>query len=249
MLAPIFAKLRRVQKVFDAGMKRILVTDFQVVLQVLLLILIDVIILILWTALDRPAETFIATDYKSVLDPVENSFCNTTINSTFEIIILVYKILLLAVSTNLAKTTWNIPAEFSEAKQFAIAIYIILMSGTIAYFISSTIAFSNPAGAMILRVIGIFFAATTTVMVVMIPKIRLIFNGEDIKIVNGEDPVMRSSKISAENQTFNTTFKPLRSLTNPDPNLSVSHATPCSNRILNHQVIPSESLTATRRVT
>jgi len=221
MLAPIFAKLRRVQKVFDAGMKRILVTDFQVVLQVLALIIIDIIILILWTTLDRPAETFIATEYKSVLDPVQNSFCNTSIESTFEIIILVYKILLLAASTNLAKTTWNIPAEFSEAKQFAIAIYMILLSGTIAYFISSTIAFSNPAGAMILRVIGIFFAATTTVMVVMLPKIRLIFNGGDVvKIVNGEDSKLSSS-------LKDTTMKPVgRYSTNqhPDkPDKSVSY--------------------------
>lgn len=188
MLAPIFVKLRRVQTVFDAGMKKILVTDLQVVTQVLIFILIDIIILLLWNFIETPQEEFIATIYESVLDPVEDSFCNTSIKSTFEIIILVYKILLLAASTNLAKSTWNIPSQFSEAKQFAVAIYIILMSGTIAYFISSTIVYSNPAGAMILRVIGIFFAATTTVILLMVPKLRLIFNGEDIKLRASMNP-------------------------------------------------------------
>lgn len=202
MLAPIFAKLRRVRKIFDAGTKKLVVTDLQVVSLVLFLLLIDVFILLFWNFIEQPGEAIITTYDKSVLGPIEDSFCNTSINSNFDIVMLVYKILILLASTNLARSTWNISSEYSEAKQFAVAIYIILIFGTVAYFISATVSHSNPVVAVILRVIGIFLAATTTVIVIMIPKLRLIYNNNDHKVL-----VLSSSKepsVSLLKSTNNT---------------------------------------------
>jgi hypothetical protein len=61
--------------------------------------------------------------------------CNYSLAQPFEIVILVYKALLLCFGIYKAVTTWKIPSDISEAKYFAVAIYNIAVIGGLCYFL------------------------------------------------------------------------------------------------------------------
>ena len=66
---------------------------FQVALQVLGLIGVDVVILILWTAIERPSVQFTEYSGQGLQEPVSFNSCNTNLNSRFEQVCRSYAIL------------------------------------------------------------------------------------------------------------------------------------------------------------
>lgn len=173
MFAPLLMKLHRVDCIFNnPKLKSIRITNETVAAQVGALLVVDVVILVLWTVLQPPRALVRNTLYPSVYAGVSDVACNTGIDSTFEIIMLFYKICLLAFGVMKAVRTWSIPSDISEAKQFAIAIYNIAIIGGIGYFLG--IFLSTPgqdvAIADLLRSIGISCSASTAALVVMVPK-------------------------------------------------------------------------------
>jgi hypothetical protein len=97
MFAPLLMKLHRVDRlVNNPKLKKLKITNTQVLMQVVGLVGIDVIILILWSVIDTPRQLTQKSTYASVQAKVEDETCSTGFQSPFEIIMLIYKILLLA---------------------------------------------------------------------------------------------------------------------------------------------------------
>lgn len=141
---------------------------------VVALITVDVVILVLWSIIETPRAVHVDVSYSSVLADVDDVVCSTGIQSPFEIVMLVWKIILLLYGVKLAVTTWKAPPELSEAKHFAIAIYNIAVLGGITYFLGIFISTTNAGAGILLHCLGIFICSTAAVAVIILPKLLVI---------------------------------------------------------------------------
>ena len=176
MFAPLIMKLHRVDilyRTLQRGGRRKRISDFTVGFQVLGLLLVDVVILTLWTTISRPKEVTVNITYSGTYASIADKFCNSSLDQPFEKMMVVWKAVLLAFGIIKAIQTWNVPEEISEAKYFAIAIYNIAVVGSFTYFLS---VFGNVTveTVVILRSIGLFISATMSAVVIMVPKLLVI---------------------------------------------------------------------------
>lgn len=138
MIAPLVMKLRRVNKlVHNPGLKKIVIKDSHVLMQVLGLLSIDGFLLLLWAILETPRAIVVSTGkYLGAFEPVIDRVCSTGLDNYFEIIFIIYKTILIGAGIYQAANAWNVTGDLSEAKYFAIAIYNITMLGGLSYFLS-----------------------------------------------------------------------------------------------------------------
>jgi hypothetical protein len=176
MYAPLIMKLHRVDVLFrtlQRGGRRKIITDFRVGSQVVALLLVDILILVLYTILARPRQIVVNTLYSGAFENVQNRVCSTGLNEPFEIAMVAWKASLLAFGIFKAIRTWEVPEEISEAKYFAIAIYNIAVVGCFTYFLS-VFGEADVNSVVVLRVIGLFISATVSAVVIMLPKLVII---------------------------------------------------------------------------
>lgn len=175
MFAPLIMKLHRVDVLFNnPKLRKIKVSDFQVIIQVLALLLVDIIILLLWTFFSSESQLgsiITSTTYIGVKLPIDDVLCNSGINHTFEIIMLIYKSCLLCFGVYKAVTTWKIPSDISEAKYFAVAIYNIAVIGGLCYFLGDFLKTTSVEIGVFLQCLGMFVSATLAVVVIMAFKL------------------------------------------------------------------------------
>jgi len=182
-IAPLLMKLDRVDKLFNnPQLKKIKITDSMVFFQVILLLIVDIFLLVLWTTLNKPQMVLRKTAYPGANFPVDDFVCNTGISESFEVVLLCWKILLLLFGVSKAVTTWKIPADISEAKHFAVAIYNISVFGGLAYFLSLLLSTYSESTAVYLCIIGLFICSTTAVALIMLPKFLLDKNSQKVFI-------------------------------------------------------------------
>mmetsp|Transcript_14561 Transcript_14561/g.13160 ORF Transcript_14561/g.13160 Transcript_14561/m.13160 type:complete len:1479 (-) Transcript_14561:145-4581(-) len=196
MFAPLIMKLRRIDVLFNnPKLKKIKVTDRLVLMQVLSILFVDVILLIIWTVAEKPEVNRITTTkYANVYDPVEDLVCSTGLSNFMEIILVVYKAILLVVGVYLAVTTWKVPSDLSEAKYFAVAIYNITMVGGLAYFLSDfLIQTTSVVVGVFLQCLGMFVCAILACLVIIIPKLLV---AEGIRKVSPSEFKTSSAGIS-----------------------------------------------------
>lgn len=176
MFAPLMMKLHRVDVLFKTlqrGGRRKRISDVTVGFQVLGLLCVDLVILTVWSTLQRPREVSIAMTYPGVYSSITDKFCSSSIDEPFEKVMLAWKASLLAFGIIKAIQTWNVPEEISEAKYFAIAIYNIAVVGSFTYFLS-VFGNVNVEIVVILRSVGLFVSATVSAVVIMVPKLLII---------------------------------------------------------------------------
>ena len=173
MFAPLIMKLHRVDVLYrtlQRGGRRKTISDFTVGMQVFGLVSVDVIILIVWTIVDRPKDVNTSKLYSGTYQAINDMTCNTNINQPLEKAMVCWKGILLAVGILKSIQTWEVPKEISEAKHFALAIYNIAVVGSFSYFLS-VFGTVNVEVTVILRCLGIFICATISAIVIMVPKL------------------------------------------------------------------------------
>jgi hypothetical protein len=178
MFAPLLMKLRRVDRLFnDQAKRQVRITEAEVFQQVAALIYIDIIILTLWTIINRPRSLVVqSSNYPGLLEPVDDVICSTGIGDPFEIVMVGYKSILLLAGIYLSLKMWSISSEFSEAKAFALAIYNIGIIGGLSYFLSVLLVESvGVVLAVTLKCFGMVLCAVVSTVLVMFPKLIVIF--------------------------------------------------------------------------
>lgn len=142
-------------------------------IQVSALILVDIIILAIWTGIDTPHTVLVTKSYVGVLSPLQQEECSVSKNFAFEATMIVYKVMVLLFGVREAIVTWEIPSEFSEAKYLAVAIYNIVIMGGVATLIAIVFGSTNAVVAVALKVVGMFLCSTCGVLMIMIPKLLI----------------------------------------------------------------------------
>lgn len=104
MFAPLVVKLRRVDLIFNSPtLKKIAISNMQVFSQVVAAVFVDVIILIVWTAVKRPSTVETMVNYSCILARVENTTCNMGLSNPFEVAMLTYKCILIAFGVRMVR--------------------------------------------------------------------------------------------------------------------------------------------------
>ena len=172
MISPVLLKLHRIDRLFNTrGIKKVKMSDTRVLFQLLCFVLIDVILLIAWTySYATPKEQLVYTRYNSVILPVSDQICSTDYASSFEWLIVAWQILVLSLGIYKSVKTRNVSAEYSEAKHFAVALYVIGLLGAVAYALHYFVAFA-PEQLVFVRCLGIFLCSNIAITFIMGPKL------------------------------------------------------------------------------
>ena len=173
MFAPLIMKLRRVDKLINnPKLKKIKITDWDVLKSTFALLMVDVILVLIWTFTNTPRMITVSTSYSGALASVNDNVCSTGLNNTMEDVLLVWKACLLCFGVYLAVTTWKAPPDLAEAKTFAVAIYNVAVLGGLSYFLSGFLASSSSIViGFVLIYLGLFLCSTIAVVLVMTSKL------------------------------------------------------------------------------
>ena len=112
--------LHRVDFLFNhRAMKKVTMSNLEVTIYVGLVLLLNFVILVVWSAVDPPAAVVVQKFYPSVYAKVSNIDCSTGLSSPFELTMLVEKILLILfgvykVSGKLSITSLSFLSIFSR---------------------------------------------------------------------------------------------------------------------------------------
>lgn len=172
MISPVLLKLHRIDKLFNTrGIKKVKMSDARVLFQLICFILIDVILLLAWTySFATPKEKIVYTRYNNVIEPVLDQICSTDSVSSFEWLLVAWQILVLTLGIYKSVKTRNVSAEYSEAKHFAVALYVIGLLGAVAYALHYFVAFA-PEQLVFVRCLGIFLCSNIALTLIMGPKL------------------------------------------------------------------------------
>jgi hypothetical protein len=192
MIGPVLLKLHRIDKLFNThGIKKVKVSDTKVYFQLLMIICVDIVILLAWTYSDsRPMMKFQADTYPNLRAPVIDQICTTDSVSIYEWMIVLWKLLVLGGGIYKSVRTRNVSAEYSEAKHFAAALYVIGIVGACAYALRYFILFA-PEQLIFIRCLGIFVCSTVAIIFVMGPKLS---KGIE-KLMGSGDVTVQSLKV------------------------------------------------------
>lgn len=199
LLAFLFGKVYRAYIVFVAAQKfqRVTVTDRELFLKIFLVILVQVVILLIWTFVeDSRVESLTMTE------SVDQRYCigedchpaeeqcveNYNIVGIFSI---VYLAILVLVGCILSCQSRKLPNCFSEAKYIMLAMYNV---GLVAIMIGIVAAVADLAvsAETLLLTFAVFLVATGSVVLVFLPKFIKILSTSEADIANGLRETMRT---------------------------------------------------------
>ena len=150
-----------------------------------ILISIQVVIAILWLAIENPSVKTVLIDSRTLeLRCGESPYIGLPVS-------LVYNLFLLIFSTYFAFCTRNVPDNFNEAKFINVTLYtlcIIWVAFVPTYFV--TIQFGSTYENFFL-LLAIFLSASTTLICLLVPKVFIVFTKLLVKKI---EPGMSSSK-------------------------------------------------------
>ena len=78
------------------------------------LVSVDVVILLLWTFLDRPRGVSYLSSAGGLYKPVLFTACSTILNSPFERAMVAWKAILLGAGVYKSICTWDMPSDIAE---------------------------------------------------------------------------------------------------------------------------------------
>eukprot|EP00028_Trichosphaerium_sp_Am-I-7-wt_P007979 CAMPEP_0168523514 /NCGR_PEP_ID=MMETSP0405-20121227/10026_1 /TAXON_ID=498012 /ORGANISM="Trichosphaerium sp, Strain Am-I-7 wt" /LENGTH=1238 /DNA_ID=CAMNT_0008545397 /DNA_START=16 /DNA_END=3733 /DNA_ORIENTATION=- len=182
MLAPLVAKTYRIKLIFDMESLTNTIISFPELLQITSVgILLQLIILILWTAVSRNTIGF-KNDPDSVLFKLE--YCSSEHGQIFLILTLAYEGILVLAGCYFAFSVRNVPSLYNESKWMGAAIYndliwcsLLLICG---YTITSPSSYSTVS---IIVSLGIWFIASVTLGMMFVPKLWCIFTNKEDDVV------------------------------------------------------------------
>ena len=167
-LAPLFVKIWRIKQLVGSQVvRRAAITNVQAALYTLPIMMVQAIILLIFSFVDPPVPTeYIDNEDGFVTQRV---VCDTNTNA-FLIVQLVFDGGFIVSGCVLAYMTRNLNDEFGEAKQLIFAMYNIALVGIIIVLVSHVANLENNA-VIVLQTIGVFWGTVFSTAAFVVPRI------------------------------------------------------------------------------
>jgi hypothetical protein len=169
-MAPLLVKVYRVYKVVGhaQAMRRVAITTRQAAWQMLPIVLLQVILLLLFTFVDPP-RAFEEADIRDGSIPTYHITCETH-SRALSYTDTAFKATIVATGCVLSYLSRNLDHRFGESKQLLFAMYNIALTGICLVLLISFVD-SSPEAFYMFRALGVFWGTTFTSAAFVIPRV------------------------------------------------------------------------------
>ena len=171
LIAALSAKSWRVWRIFANMLKRTVITNTQIMIFYLIMIIPAIIILIIWSIVSTPTAKLEERDGEDHYVCTTGGFTGYPGGYVFFAILLTYATLLLLFAAFISIVTRNVPSMFNESKLIAISIYNLGFLAAVVVPVFLVLQEFNPFAAWIIRTIAILYAFTATLLLQFTSKI------------------------------------------------------------------------------
>ena len=193
-LSPLYVKIWRIKKLvgFKSVARRRSISNIRTALYTLVVVVIQIIILLVFTFVDPP----VATDFIDVIDEVvtERITCATDTNAFF-ITEAIYEGSLVLSGCVLAYMTRNLNKEFGESKQLFFAVYNIALVGLL-FVLSSQVSTKVEVDMIkLFQAVAVFWGTVFSTAAFVIPRMLQVQQAENSsrKTNRSDGPVLSSN--------------------------------------------------------
>ena len=175
MITILSVKNFRVWRIFRYPLKRVKVTDFELIIYWFLLLLPGIFILILWSIISTPTATlsYEHNNYHYVCDT--GGFTGYPGGYIFFSIFIAYCIVILLFGCIISIIARNVPTQFNETRLLTISIYNLAFLAVVIIPVYLVVEPFNPFIAWIIRSIAILYGFATTLCIQFLPALFGIF--------------------------------------------------------------------------
>jgi hypothetical protein len=223
LLAFLFGKVYRAYKVFVAAQKfkRVQMTDRELLCKIFFVILVQVVILLIWTFVEDPrVESF------EMKESVDHRYCTgdgcfpteercTQNNNIVGIISIIYLAIVIVTGCILSYQSRKLPNCFSEAKYIMLAMYNIALIAILIGIVAAVADLSVSAQTLLLT-FAVFVTATGSVLLVFVPKVIKIWSSP-------EEQIERDLREAVRSQYRTTSSYEGPSSTSNPPTTTITH--------------------------
>ena len=179
MITILTVKNFRIWRIFRFPMKKIRMSDIELFLLWLLIMIPGIIIIVLWSAIATPTADMENDHY---ICTSRNS--GTTGTIIFFSIFFAYAMIILLIGAYISIISRKIPSQFSETKLLTISIYHLAFLAVVIIPVNIVLYYSNPFVAWIIRTIAILYTFGATIFIQFLPIVVGIFiidKGQNVK--------------------------------------------------------------------
>ena len=166
-LAPLIVKTYRMYLLVGTGMRRRSISHTKTAMVVLLLVVIEMIILLIFTFVDPSKGTSIIV--QDSYDVIYRHVCAHETRAFF-VVQLIYEGGLVLIGCYLAYKTRNLKEEFGESRQLILSMYNIALVG-IAILIAGNVVETTAGGRRVITTIGVCWTTSFSSGVFVLPRL------------------------------------------------------------------------------
>jgi len=199
MIAALSVKNFRIWRIFKFPSRRTKITNFELFILWLFVMLPSVVILILWMIISTPTAKMEHRDNNEHFVCATGGFTGSPGGLVFFFILVAYSALVLCFGAMISVLVRKVPSQFNETKLLAISIYNIGFLSAVIIPVFLVVSPFNPFVAWILRTVAILYAFTATMLIQFLPIVWGIFVTE-----KGKNVRVFKSKLKGSTTTYDT---------------------------------------------
>jgi ABC-type branched-subunit amino acid transport system substrate-binding protein len=192
MFANLLAKTWRIWRIFTyKKLKALKIPNIQLLKVVAILVSVEIIVLVIWSAAFTPVVEYIQPDpLRPALDYTQ---CSREGETPFVIILIVYNGGLIIAGVILGIWARKVVSEYNESKYVLISMYLLTFAGLILLIVYS-INITDRVVDTIIRSAAILFGVFSTVTILFMPKVHFVLTRQ-------KDPKALNSNLNKMGQT------------------------------------------------
>jgi len=171
IVAALSSKTFRVWRIFNSPFKKVVITNLELVVLWILIMIPAVIILALWTLISTPTATMVEAEDKDHYSCYTGGFSGYPGGYVFFGVFVGYISIVVSFALFLSIKTRKVPSLFNESRLIAISIYNITLLGVVVVPTVLVLNYFEPFIGWIIRTLAILYGCTATLWVQFIPKI------------------------------------------------------------------------------
>ena len=171
LFAALCSKTFRIWRIFKSPMNKKVITDLELFILMVIIMIPCVFILFLWTLISTPTATLKEADGADHYICATGGFTGPPGGFVFFFILVAYAGIVLCFGGFLSIVTRKVPSAYNESKLIAVSIYNLVFLSIAIIPVVVTLQTINPFVAWIIRTVGILYAFTTTLWLQFLPKI------------------------------------------------------------------------------
>jgi hypothetical protein len=201
MFSVLFVKVHRVSLIFNnSSMKKVKMGPQQMLMRVAIMVFVEMLIQMCWSLVD-PNRPTIVTSTGAQGEYVERTLCASS-TSTFSILAILYKGIIVVWGCVLAWKTRNIHGAFAESKALMLTMYNIAFVGVVVLCLYNLLDVNGPTKVLV-QSFGVLWVTLISTILVYGPRtFQLIMKGDiDMKEVMRQQTMMTSSGLTTSGES------------------------------------------------